>query len=168
HVSELLDHIRDFGSVLNGTRHNLNGECNSRSLCRLQIKLIALDFGGGHKGGALDPRVNLLQHRTPFSSNAWFKGHETRHIAAGPSQTADEAGADRVSEADKDNWDNAALLLQGGGNRDRVSQDHVGLRCDELFRERLHVGPGWRIAIVDADIAALRPPASCQTLTKGC
>jgi hypothetical protein len=44
----------------------------------------------------------LSPHRTPFASNAWFKGHETRHIAARSSQTADEAGADRVSETDKD------------------------------------------------------------------
>src|SRR5665213_3890161 len=109
HVSELLDHNRDIGNVLDGTRHNLNGECRGRSLCRAQVKHIALDFGVGHKGGALDPGVNLLQHRTPFASNAWFKGHETRHIAARPSHTADETGADRVSEADKDDWDTCLL-----------------------------------------------------------
>jgi|SRR6188474_2817088 len=41
------------------------------------------------------------------------------------------------------------------------------MRCDELFRERLRIGPGWGIAIVDADIAALQPSASRQTLTQG-
>src|SRR4051794_34233765 len=82
-------------------------------------------------------------HRAPFASNTWFKGRKTCHIATGASQTTDESGADRVSETDKDDWGGAALLRQRGPNRDRVSENDIGLRCDELFREPLRIGPGW-------------------------
>jgi len=84
-------------------------------------KLVGLNFGVGHKGGALDLRVKLLQHRTPFASNAWLKRHKTRHIAPRPSHTADETGANRVSQADKDDWNRSAFLLQGCRNRNGVS-----------------------------------------------
>ena len=39
-----------------------------------------------------------------------------------------------------------------------MSQDHVGLQRDQLFRECLRIGAGGCEANLDVDIAAFRPP----------
>ena len=83
---------------------------------------------------------------------------QAREIAARPRQARDEARADRVGDVDEYDRDCAALPLQRGGDRRRLCEDHVGLQCDQLFRERLDlIQLGARKASVDADIAALRP-----------
>src|ERR1700678_2586916 len=52
----------------------------------------------------------------------------------------------------------AALPLERSGDRRRIGQDHVRLQVEQNLRERLvPIGDSGREAIVDADIAALRP-----------
>src|SRR5262249_29610875 len=57
----------------------------------------------------------------------------------------------------------AGLPLQRRDHRCCLSENHIGLQVDHLFRLRLQSAGGCK-AIVDADIAALRPSESLDLL----
>ncbi len=61
-----------------------------------------------------------------------------------------------------------ALPLQRGDDRCRLCEDHVGLQGDQFFREHLRLicAGGGRKAVIDVDIAALRPSTLFKPLSK--
>ena len=88
-------------------------------------------------------------------------------IAARPRQASNEACSDRVGDVYEHYRDRASFLLQRGGVSSRMCEDHVGVQCDQLFREHLKlICPGGREAMVDADIEALRPSKPFELLSK--
>lgn len=115
-------------------------------------------FGIGDQSDARNWR-NLLEHRQPFAGDARFDAKKAGQIAARPVQARRESGADWVGDPDKDNWDGAALPLQGGDDLRGVCENHVGIDRDDFSRTRLLLSrAGRREANINADIAAFRPP----------
>ena len=47
-----------------------------------------------------------------------------------------------------------------------MRENCIGLQGNELFRECLHMSAGWRVTIVDADVAAVIPTAPFQSLAQ--
>src|SRR5438128_321094 len=58
------------------------------------------------------------------------------------------------------------FLLKRGGDRGRISKDHIGLQGDQLFRERLRLSAGGRKATIDANIAVRRPSEPFERFAK--
>jgi hypothetical protein len=104
-------------------------------------------------------RRDLLEHSKPLSGDARLVVHQASDIAARPSQTRDESCTDRVGDAYKHDRNRAGFSLERGNIRRRICEDDVGAQGDQLFREHLRLfgARGRRVAIVDSDIAALRP-----------
>src|SRR5262249_31786864 len=92
--------------------------------------------------------------------------HESCDVAAWPRQAVNEACADRIDDGCEHDRDRAAFPLQRSGDWPRLREDHVGLRGYQLSRERLHLGAGRRITIIDVDVASLRPSEPFELLPK--
>lgn len=59
------------------------------------------------------------------------------------------------------------FLLQRGGDWSRLGKNHLGLRRDQLFGNRLHISGSRRNAIIDMNIAALEPSMFFEFLLEG-
>jgi hypothetical protein len=104
-----------------------------------------------------ETRRDVPEHRQPFADDARLEQQKARDIAARSRQAGDQARADRVDDTHKHDRDRAGLPLQRGDDRCRHSEDHIGLQGDQLLRQHLRASSGRCKAIVDANIAALRP-----------
>src|SRR5215472_1892608 len=130
----------------------------------LQIVKIGGSFWISQKCRAFSRWRNVLEHLKPFTNNARLEDHEAGDIAARTRDTRDEASTDRVDDEGEHDRDCLRRLLQGSSNWPRLCKDHFGPQCNKLPGERLHLCAGRRIAIVDVDVAVLRPSKLSQFL----
>src|SRR5262249_5370177 len=61
-------------------------------------------------------------------------------------------------------WNRVSLSLQRSCDQGRRCEHHIGLEGEQLFREYFCPSAGRREAIIDADIAALRPSEPFEPL----
>jgi hypothetical protein len=78
-------------------------------------------------------------------------------VTAWTRQTFDETCTDWIGDVHEHDRDGAALTLQRGSYRGRMCEDHVGSQRDQFLRALLDLSAGGRKAVVDVEIAALRP-----------
>ena len=169
HARERLDCALDVGGGFDMTGHNFDRERRRYGLCRSQEVIKGGRLAVPHERGAREARRNLLEHRQPLADDARLEVQHAGEIAARPRHARNEACADRIGDIDEYDRDRAALPLQPGGGPSRMCEDHVGLQADQLFGKRRNaLRPGGREAIVEADIATLRPSASFQPLPERC
>src|SRR5712691_3900479 len=122
-------------------------------------------LGIAHQRDARKAGHDLLEHRQPLAGDARLERQQAGEIAARPRQAHDEALADGVGDVHEHDRDAAALALQGGNDRRRLCDDHVGLQGEELFRQRLKPARlSVAEAIVDEDVAALPPSTPFEPL----
>ena len=86
-------------------------------------------------------------------------------VAARPGQACDEAGLDRVGDLREDDRDLARRGLQHGQRNRATDKNHLRFQSHQLRRVRSHaLGAAGRKAILDPDIAALRPTQLLEPL----
>ena len=109
---------------------------------------------------------DLLEQLQPLARHRRLGQDESGDAAPRSRQARDEAAADRIGNDCENDWDGARLLQQSRRVGRAIRKDQFGLERDEVLREllpRLRVA-GWCPAILDPDVAALRPSELLESL----
>ncbi len=110
-------------------------------------------------------RRDLLEQLYPFAGHRRLEIDETGDVAARPRQALDKAAANRIGNDRENNGDGARLLQPRRSGGCVMRENEIGLQRSEFLRESLRQlwverGP----AIVEPDVAALRPPKFLESL----
>src|SRR6516165_51801 len=89
--------------------------------------------------GPLEPRRDLREELKPLASQRGFVVGETGDVPARLVEPRNDAASDGVAQAQKDNRDRLRLPLEGNSRRRRACHDDVGLKADQLLRERSYL-----------------------------
>src|SRR5262245_8677400 len=155
------DAALDLGGVLTRTEHKLDSERVGIGLSGLPVSSKFIHLGIEENSRARKLRCHLLQHRKPFADNSLLIEERACQISTWPRQAGDQARANRIDRADEHNTDSACRSLQCSRNHHRWCNDHLGLEGDQILGEQpCLLCASRRIAVVDLDIAALRPSKS--------
>jgi hypothetical protein len=71
-------------------------------------------------------RGYFLEQRQPFPPNRIFEDGKPGDVAAGPGQTFDEAGTDRIADGRKHDWYGTRCLLERSHSRASGSDQNIG------------------------------------------
>src|SRR5215813_2268818 len=89
-----------------------------------------------HDCGPLEAGGDLREELNPLASQRGFEDGEAGDVPTRAVEPRNDAAGDGVVHARKNDWDRPSLLLEGNGRRRPACQDDVGLRADQLLRER--------------------------------
>jgi hypothetical protein len=89
-----------------------------------------------HECGPLEPRRDLQEQIKPLASQRGFGVTKAGGVPTRAVEPGDDAAADGVGHARKDDRDRPRLPLEGSGRRGRACQDDVGSQANQLLRER--------------------------------
>src|SRR4029077_11941964 len=88
-------------------------------------------------------------------------------IAAWVCQVGNEARPDWIRDIGEHDRDRACFLLQCGNGLSSLSEDHLGLQSDQLFRQSpVPIALAGSEAIVDVDTTYLRPSETLEPFPK--
>src|SRR5262245_3791857 len=110
---------------------------------------------------------NIAQEFDSLGSEIWCQGRQAGHVTARPRKTRDDTRADRIPYHRKDDRDEQCCLLCQDGCWGSVRENNIDLEPDEVGCDlgvalATSLGP----AILDRDIATLRPAEYAQSLHK--
>ena len=118
-----------------------------------------------HQRGAGDPWPDLLEYLNPLAAQRRLDVDEPGDVAAGTRQAFDESAPDRIGNDEEHDGDGFGFALERGDDLRRVSDLHIRLQGDQLFRKNTHaIDIGGGVADLDLDVAAL----DLSEFAKGC
>ena len=127
------DRLADFVWILDRAGHELDFKRGRRRLGCVEVIAIGRHVRIGEKSGPLGAGRHLLQHREPLARDARLEGRQPGDVASRPGQCGDQAGADRISNADKDDRNRAGFPLQRKRHVDCVRDDDVRPQREKFF-----------------------------------
>src|SRR5262249_44162368 len=118
----------------------------------------------GHHADSRRGGCDILEDLQPFAYQGEIWIAEPSDITVRPSETLDDALADRIGDSNEHDWDAPGLPLQGHHHIGGTGKDDIGTQSHEFFGVCDDAFEVATPANVDLDVAAIGPTQLFQCL----